>query len=704
MSHKDPMGYYEILGVSPSASVQEIKIAYRRKAQELHPDKNKSTNTTEKFQLLNEAYQVLKDPASRARYDTSTIKAKPENNKSNQKNSDSRSSQNIQPIFCSCCGKITAQPRYAIFYEINSFVFFTRKKPIQGIFCSACAGKTSLKSTLKTLIFGWWGLPWGLLYPPFAIITNLLGGVKPAAANAQIAAHQAWAIAMQGNIDLARAIALNAIRYAKKIKTSTLDEYRQKLGYTVENQREIIIASMENLLANTGGKQSVKRLKNPWSIISKPYLIQWLIVSSFLIGIVNLLSLNKNNNGHKINQYTYGKPSNIGVPTSTTKPVASSVTTVGSYASGINSTNQNSPNQQIPIEVQPAPGAGNVLTMEELHYCLAEKIRLNGARSVVNDYSKTDIDRFNSMISDYNSRCGSYRYRVGTLEIAQHDVDSYFNQYLADGRNGFIKLKTASEPLSSSSVLQQVLMKFNSRDGTGHLILSDLPNDPRFQNIKEWVGRYMDVQLLVKQNFPADPTHSIYLLSAVPDLKEKFECHACAPLIYALLTHTDPSGQEKIDGSLQPLGQFGSFGKYSLSKNEKPIWNKKIGPDLFGDLKFLRLSKENEGFSLSDGYMAQGERTGYIAIFRLQNFDIFHLADVSILDDARGGFCSENPGAPCANYHATIYIIPNKSSTLYPIKVVESGLKWSKDYKKVVPAGGVYWLTFNGKNYVRKRN
>jgi len=59
--------YYEVLGVSKDASADEIKKAFRRKAVELHPDKQGGDEA--KFKEVNEAYEVLKDQSKRQRYD-----------------------------------------------------------------------------------------------------------------------------------------------------------------------------------------------------------------------------------------------------------------------------------------------------------------------------------------------------------------------------------------------------------------------------------------------------------------------------------------------------------------------------------------------------------------------------------------------------------------------------------------------------------
>lgn len=61
--------YYEVLGISKSATDEEIKKAYRQLAKKYHPDTSTEENAQEKFKEVQEAYEVLKDPQTRSNYD-----------------------------------------------------------------------------------------------------------------------------------------------------------------------------------------------------------------------------------------------------------------------------------------------------------------------------------------------------------------------------------------------------------------------------------------------------------------------------------------------------------------------------------------------------------------------------------------------------------------------------------------------------------
>ncbi len=66
--------YYQVLGIWPMATVEQIKAAYHRQAHKYHPDKNSdSPLAAEQFKLCNEAYQTLSDASRRTSYDRETL-------------------------------------------------------------------------------------------------------------------------------------------------------------------------------------------------------------------------------------------------------------------------------------------------------------------------------------------------------------------------------------------------------------------------------------------------------------------------------------------------------------------------------------------------------------------------------------------------------------------------------------------------------
>src|SRR5215467_3335962 len=65
----DSKDYYEILGVSKNATLDEIKRAYRKLALEYHPDRNKTKEGEEKFKEITKAFEVLSNEEKRKTYD-----------------------------------------------------------------------------------------------------------------------------------------------------------------------------------------------------------------------------------------------------------------------------------------------------------------------------------------------------------------------------------------------------------------------------------------------------------------------------------------------------------------------------------------------------------------------------------------------------------------------------------------------------------
>ena len=233
---KDPKGYYARLGLSPDCTPEEIKAAYRRLAKEWHPDIS-GPEGTQIFQAINEAYATLSDPAARADYEASQQDvpepaAPPPHPK-------------IDPIVCSVCGKVTAQPRHLGFMRVFSVIFVTTKRPQEGIFCTPCAHKTAMKASLFTALLGWWGLPWGPFQTIAAVFRNLTGGKRDRDADEKMLWHNVLAFLSQGDGRQAYGLAILA--------TAARDP--QIAGYARKLARELEAA---------GISPSSVHLKSPW--------------------------------------------------------------------------------------------------------------------------------------------------------------------------------------------------------------------------------------------------------------------------------------------------------------------------------------------------------------------------------------------------------------------------------------------------------
>jgi hypothetical protein len=263
----DPKGYYAILGLAASASATEIKQAFRRRAIALHPDTNKASNAVEMFVHLKEAYETLSNRSRRASYDIWQTSSDEQDEEAPSREPET------EPMRCSACNKVTAQPRYVIFLRVKSYVFGSSRTSAQGIFCSDCAAKAAMRATFTTWALGWWAVPFGPLYTAHALMHNLAGGIKPRDINARIAAHQAWHFVSAGQLELARAVAEDALKLARA-KTRQSTELK---------------ASVLRVLDLTHGNPA-RRLRNSWRLLRIPFFVQATpIVVIVAFGVLALL-------------------------------------------------------------------------------------------------------------------------------------------------------------------------------------------------------------------------------------------------------------------------------------------------------------------------------------------------------------------------------------------------------------------------------
>ena len=188
----------------------------------------------------------------------------------------------IDPVVCSICYRTTAQPRYVIYRHVVSAVFVTRRAVQQGVFCSECGAKLAYRASLKTWLSGWWGIPWGPIYSVHAIFSNMFGGEQPPNNNFRILSGQAVYFSDVGRLDLARAVARDALAFANKIPLHERSN---------DPRTERVIGAMSTLCAETNGGLHAPVFRDLWGFGSKAFKVQLGGTALFTVLIVAIALL-----------------------------------------------------------------------------------------------------------------------------------------------------------------------------------------------------------------------------------------------------------------------------------------------------------------------------------------------------------------------------------------------------------------------------
>jgi hypothetical protein len=262
----DPKGYYAALGLDVSAPAAQIKPAYRIKAKALHPDAGGGDETAEQFHRLAEACRILSDPEARARYDASALEKPLLVEDGPEEAARNMGAGALDPVSCSCCGALTAQPRYVIFWRVVSFGIGTYRRPVQGVFCRSCADRKAIRASAVTWLLGWWGIPWGPFWTARALWRNLMGGERPADPNAALLRRQAHYFAYTGKKVLARAAVDQALAVVQRQDLRhRLQELRLSLG---ANGQERLVDRWQPMASTAFYLQALPMLLVPGALVA----------------------------------------------------------------------------------------------------------------------------------------------------------------------------------------------------------------------------------------------------------------------------------------------------------------------------------------------------------------------------------------------------------------------------------------------------
>lgn len=226
--HGVGFSYYDILGVSPNATTEEIKTAYRSAVRKYHPDVNAAPNAQRLTEMLNDAYAVLSDANRRREYDNAIAGGSPTVEAQEPAN------QVWDLYACDKCGRVDVHLRYALFFRVWSILIYSQMKGDGGVLCPECRSKLAISTVLFSVILGPWGFPWGIFYTIRALAASLRGGEMPRAENAQLLRHQGVAFLQRGLINEARTALTTAQRFERNTGVTDLLADNEIFGISTE--------------------------------------------------------------------------------------------------------------------------------------------------------------------------------------------------------------------------------------------------------------------------------------------------------------------------------------------------------------------------------------------------------------------------------------------------------------------------------------
>lgn len=216
---KDALGYYQILGVNFDADDAQIKINYRERAKQWHPDHNPSEEAKENFQKLSVAYDIINDEDKRLAYDL-LCSAYPK---------EKFPAMFALKVYKNRKGQFDLNVRAVSLWNVVGKLVTAERKKTDEVCNNQEALREVFKSSAKNWLLGWWS-PQAFVYNIQAIGANFNNIGTNAKENYQLLVHNALAYEQDNKKDFAFMSALQAGNYADAYQRSLLQKYMEKLG------------------------------------------------------------------------------------------------------------------------------------------------------------------------------------------------------------------------------------------------------------------------------------------------------------------------------------------------------------------------------------------------------------------------------------------------------------------------------------------
>lgn len=112
---------------------------------------------------------------------------------------------------------------------------------------------------------------------------------------------------------------------------------------------------------------------------------------------------------------------------------------------------------------KPPEGRNNVLNIPQIRWCKREKIRIEAIANVINSAYDHEVDRFNARVSDYNSRCGEFRYRRGNVEQVDLELASEHAAIASKAKSEWVRGALGLESVPATTPILETPMALNKQ-------------------------------------------------------------------------------------------------------------------------------------------------------------------------------------------------------------------------------------------------